>query len=288
MVKSHGISRRTALKLGGMGIGAGALPLLRTQSAYAADLLAKVRRTKELVIGISPEAPLSFLDAKTHAPLGVIPDILSEFLQRENIDAKLMPVGMPFPSLIPSLQSGRIEVMASGMYIRPARAKVVDFTRVIFYNPEDLDVPKGNPKNLHSLADLCGHSAGTYEGTTYIELLKDASKHCPVGKSIDIKLYPVSQDVYADLAAGRLDAGIIDSTLSAYALKQNPSLGFEIVKDYKSATKATSDCALALAKGNQTFITTFNKVYADMLHDGSAERILTKWGLTPTSFFLTV
>lgn len=254
--------------------------------AHAEDLLAKIRRTGVLVMGTSNDAPLSYVDSKTHAALGVIPDILREFLKRQGIQAQLQVIAMPFASLIPSLQSNRIELMGDAMYIRPARAKVVDFTRIIFYNPEALDVPKGNPKNLHSLADLCGHSAGTYEGTTYIELLKSASKACPSGKSIDIKQYPVIQNVFADLSAGRLDAGVVDASLSAYALKQNPSLSFELVADYKPQSKDTSDCALSLAKGNPDFINAFNTTYTAMLQDGAAAGLFTKWGLTPTDFFL--
>ncbi len=253
---------------------------------HAEDLLAKVRRTGMLVIGTSNDAPLSYVDSKTQAALGVIPDILREFLRREGIKAKMTVIAMPFASLIPSLQSDRIDLMGDAMYIRPARAKVVDFTRVVFYNPEALDVPKGNPKHLHSLADLCGHSAGTYEGTTYVELLKSANKACPAGKAIDIKQYPVIQDVFADLSAGRLDAGVVDASLSAYALKQNPSLAFELVADYRPQAKDTSDCALALAKGNADFIKAFNTTYTAMLEDGTAARLFAQWGLIPTDFFL--
>ena len=86
------------------------------------------------------------------------------------------------------------------------------------------DVAEGNPLNLHSLADLCGHSGGSYEGTVYIDMLKKASAACPAGKQIDLKQYPTIQNVFADLAAGRLNAAVVDGSLSAYALKQNPSL----------------------------------------------------------------
>lgn len=254
--------------------------------AHAEDLLAKIKRTGVLVIGTSNDAPLSYVDSKTHAALGVLPDVIREFLKREGIQAKIEVIAMPFASLIPSLQSDRIDLMGDAMYIRPARAKVVDFTRVVFYNPEALDVPKGNPKNLHSLADLCGHSGGTYEGTTYVDLLKSANKACPAGKSIDIKQYPTIQNVFADLSAGRLDAGVVDASLSAYALKQNPSLSFELVADYKPQDKDTSNCAFSLAKGNPDFVKAFNTTYAAMLNDGTAARIFTQWGLVPTDFFL--
>ena len=188
--------------------------------ATAAGLLAKVRQSGVVLIGTSNDAPLSYIDPQTKQAAGVLPDVLREFLARENIKARVDIVAMPFASLIPSVQSGRIDLMGDAMYIRPARQLVMDFTDIIFYNPESLDVAKGNPLKLRSLADLCGHAAGSYEGTVYIEMLKKASAACPAGKSIELKQYPTIQNVFADLSAGRLDAGVVNSTLSAYALKQ--------------------------------------------------------------------
>ncbi len=255
-------------------------------TAYAEGLLAKVQQKGVLVIGTSNDAPLSYIDSGSKQAAGVLPDILREFLKRENINASIEVVAMPFASLIPSVQSDRIDLMGDAMYIRPARQKVMDFTDVVFYNPESLDVAKGNPLNLHSLADLCGHSGGSYEGTVYIDMLKKASAACPAGKQIDLKQYPTIQNVFADLAAGRLDAAVVDGSLSAYALKQNPSLNFELVGDYKPEDKVATGCAFAVAKGDTAFVEAFNKDYAAMKADGTVARLFEKWGLTPTSFFL--
>lgn len=262
------------------------LSVAASPPARATDLLAKSRRTGVVVTGTSNDAPLFYIDPKAHAAAGVLPDVLREFFRREGINVRFQVVTMPFASLVPALQSGRIELIGDSIAATPAREKVVDFTRVTFYNPEALDVPKGNPKNLHSLADLCGHKAGTYEGTTYLALLKSVNKACPAGKRIEIQQYPTIQDVFADLSAGRLDAGVVDASLSAYALKQNPSLGFELVSDYKSPDKLQSGNAFAVAKGNLDFVKAFNTTYAAMLQDGTAARIFRKWGLTPTDVFL--
>lgn len=280
------IARMPGAKLCGAIAAAAMLVLSLAAPARAEDLLAKIKTTKVLTIGTSNDAPLSYVSPTTHEALGALPDVIREFLRREGIDAKLEVTAMPFASLLPALQSQRIEMMGDAMYIRPARAKIVDFTDVVFYNPEALDVPKGNPKNLHSLMDLCGHSAGSYQGTTYIDLLKSTSRACPAGKKIDIKQYPTIQNVFADLNAGRIDAAVVDASLSAYALKENPSLGFELVADYKPESKTTSDCAFAVAKGNPEFLKAFNTTYAEMLKDGTAAKIFAKWGLTPTDFFL--
>jgi polar amino acid transport system substrate-binding protein len=256
--------------------------------AQAADLMSTVSSAHVLTIGTSNDAPLSYIDVKTQAALGALPDVLRAALTRMGIKADLRIVAMPFSSLIPALNSGRIDMIGDGMYATNARRKIIDFTETTFYNPEALDVAKGNPDNLHQLADLCGHSAGTYEGTAYVDQLRQASSACPAGKTIDIHLYPTIQNVFADLSAGRLDAGVVDSSLSAYALKQNPALTFELVSDYKPADKAGSACAFGLTKGNPQFVAAFNKAYSAMLADGTAAKIFGTWGLIPTSFFLAL
>ena len=271
----------TAVFVTGMG--------LTTDAASAAGgltgLLAKAKSDGVLVVGTSNDAPLSYVDA-TKGPSGALTDILVEFLKRQGISARIDMVTMPFGSLIPAIESGRIEIIGDAMYYRPARAEVVDFTMSTFYNPEALDVVKGNPKGLHQLSDLCGQSAGTYLGTTYVDTLKAASAKCTGGTTIDIKQYPKIENVFADLSAGRIDAGVVDASLSAYALVQNPSLNFEIVGDYIPESKATSRCAFAIAKGDQAFLDAFNSTYPQMLSDGTVAAIFTKWGLTPTDFFL--
>ena len=266
--------------------GFAACAALSIPAANAADLLSKIKQSGVLVIGTSNDAPLSYIDASTKQAAGVLPDILREFLKRENIKASIEVQAMPFASLIPAVQSNRIDLMGDAMYIRPARQQVMDFTDVVFYNPESLDVPKGNPLKLHSLADLCGHAAGSYEGTVYIDMLKKQSAACPAGKSIDVKQYPTIQNVFADLAAGRLDAAVVDGSLSAYAIKQNPGLNFELVGDYKPEDKVSTGCAFAVSKGDTAFVDAFNKTYAAMKQDGTAAQLFEKWGLTPTSFFL--
>jgi polar amino acid transport system substrate-binding protein len=255
-------------------------------AASLTGLLAKIQADGKMVVGTSNDAPLSYVDSATQQPSGVLTDVLAEFLKRQGVTASIDMVTMQFGSLIPAIQSGQIEVIGDAMYYRPERAQIIDFTMTTFYNPESLDVVKGNPKNLHQLSDLCGHSAGTYLGTTYVDTLNNASAKCPSGTKIDIHQYPKIEDVFADLSAGRIDAGVVDASLSAYALKQNDSLNFELVGDYIPESKSTSNCAYGVAKGNQDFLDAFNTTYQAMLDDGTAASLFTKWGLTPTDFFL--
>jgi polar amino acid transport system substrate-binding protein len=250
-------------------------------------LLSTLKNGGTVTIGTSSDAPLSYVDSSSGQLVGVLPDMISEFVNREGASGKvkLQPATMPFDSLIPSLQSGRIDIVGDAMYATDARKKIIDFTNTTFYNPEGLVVPKGNPNNLHKLSDLCGHSAGSYQGTTYIDVINQTSAKC--AKPITLKSYPKIEDVMADISAGRLDAGVIDASLTAYAVKQNPNLGIELVSDYQPPSKSSDGCAFGVTKDNAGFINEWNKVYAQMTADGTVAKILQKWGLTPTDYFLT-
>lgn len=265
-----------------------AVAATQASPASAADLLDTVKQSHALSVGTSDDAPLSYIDSKTHEGAGVLLDVLKEVLKREGMqDTKVTVTAMPFASLIPSVQSGRIELMGDAMYIRPARKQQMDFTDGIFFNPESLDVAKGNPLKLHKMADLCGHSAGTYQGTVYVDMLKKVAAACPADAKLDVHTYPTVQNVFGDLAAGRLDAGLVDSTLSAYALVQTPGLGFELVADYVPEEKAATLCAFGVAKDTSPkFVEAFNKGYAAMVADGTAAKLFQASGLEPTDFFL--
>src|SRR5581483_1636013 len=144
-----------------------ALPLLATP-AGAQGALAKAKAAKTLVVGISGgNAPIAWMSPKDE-PLGITLDLCKELIKREGIE-KLEVYTMPFSSLIPALTSGRIDFACDTFFPTEKRKQLVDFTDIVFYNSETLIVRKGNPRNIHRLTDLGGKSAGSYEGTVWID-----------------------------------------------------------------------------------------------------------------------
>jgi len=256
------------------------------ESEYAPDdLIGKIKSTGEFVIVVGNSPVWTTVDA-SGSPSGVVPDILRAFLEREKIDAKLKPVVLPFDSIIPALTTGKADVAADTMYVTPARQKQILFSDIMIYNSEGMFVAKGNPLKLETMKDLCGHSAGTYKGTAYVDLLEQGSKACPDGKSIDIKLYGELELVLGDVASGRLDAGLVDQVVGQYALAKNPSLAFELAPGYVTPDRAANGGALPIAPQYKDFAVTFNKTFAELLADGTIEKIFDKYGLTPSDEYL--
>lgn len=211
-----------------------------------------------------------------------MPDICQRMIEQHGL-GKLELYAMPFSSLIPALISRRIDFTCDTFYPTAKRREVVDFTDIIFYNPEVLVVRKGNPKSIRSLEDLSGKSAGASEGTVWFDWLNDLNK---AGKNITVKAYTSITDQVADVAAGRLDAGITAGLDMQWALHQNPSLGVEVASGYKPRDKLANAVAAAVRKEDSDIKEAFNVTLRAMRADGSLVRVFERYGLTPTSLYL--
>jgi polar amino acid transport system substrate-binding protein len=266
--------------------GASASPPAK-KSTQLPQLLKQVASSHKLIIGTSNDAPWSYITSSGQAE-GVIPAILRDFLAAEHIKATIDSIAMPFGSLIPSIQSGRIEMVGDAMYDTSVRAQVISFTRIMFWNPPSLVTGKGNPLHITALAGFCGHSVGSYEGTTYVDSLNAAAKTCPSGKKMSVVVLPTVQDVIADIASGRLTGGLFDSSIASYALHVNPSLKMTIVSSWVAADKASDKNALGVAKNNASVLPLFNKVFAKLLQNGTIAKIFTANGLKPANTWLTL
>jgi polar amino acid transport system substrate-binding protein len=269
----------------GLGIALAAVACLAVAMPAAAQgqgALAKAKAAKVLVVGISGgNAPIAWMSASDQ-PMGITLDFCQAMLKQEGIE-KIDVYTMPFGSLIPALTSGRIDLACDTFFPTEKRKQLVDFSDILFYNSETLIVRKGNPKGIHKLADLGGKSAGSYEGTVWIDWLNDLNKQ---GAKIGTKAYPTPTELIADVAAGRLDGGIVDAVLAAYAVKQNPNLGIELVADYQPREKVANAVALAVRKDSADLREALNRTLAAMKADGSLDRVFEKYGLVPPSFYL--
>ncbi|MEX8493364.1 transporter substrate-binding domain-containing protein [Sphaerotilus sp.] len=105
-----------------------------------------------LRVGYALEAPYAFLDAQGHLQ-GEAIDTLRAALQRLGLPEPVW-VHVEFPRLIHELRSGRIDVIAAGLFITPERATQVEFTRPTTSVRPGLLVTAGNPLGLHALGDL--------------------------------------------------------------------------------------------------------------------------------------
>lgn len=239
-----------------------------------------IRQRGVLNIGVDDDPPWSFATATSSTGAGAIPDMMIEFAKREGI-AKTNLVALPFSSFIGALQSGRIDVVGDTMTPTAQRALVISFPNDCVYNPGGLIVRSGNPLKLHQHTDFNnGVKVATQEGTLYVKQLEaDQAK----GQSIKIITFPADNDVINAVTSGQADAGLLDATAAQYGKKQNSSLQFDVVTDFKDPRgRSVSDPGFAHTPND--LLDAWNKDFQAMSADGTIDRILEKYGLTPSIY----
>lgn len=246
--------------------------------------LVQAEKAGALRIAIDTEPPISSI-AGTKA-VGVVPEVLAEFLKRVGMNVQLQAVATPFSSMVPEVQTGRADTIAAGMYNTPARAKVVNFTEPVLYNPETLIAPKGNPKHITGIntSSLHGLTVGSYAGTT---MLTDLQALAQKDSSIQVKSFTTANLLALAVSQGQIDAGYIDQVSGAYFLKQDPSLKYEVLTGLADTQpkSGTGDC-LPVVKSDPQFVSLFNTVWNEMKADGSAAKIMEQNGLVPAASFI--
>lgn len=106
-------------------------------------------------VGYSQEAPYSYIDSSRDVA-GESPDTARAVLKIigiKRIDWRLLEFG----SLIPELQAGRIDMIASGMFVTRERSEQVLFSSPVLAVKQGLLVRRGNPKNIHGYLDIMNH-----------------------------------------------------------------------------------------------------------------------------------
>lgn len=110
-----------------------------------------------------------------------------------------------FGGLIPGLVAKRFDLVTSAIYIRPDRCKQVAFGEPFYVLGDAIAVAKGNPKNLHSYADIAADPSLKLANTAGGTGLRDNAKALGV-KDEQIVTIPDDASGYAAVKAGRADA----------------------------------------------------------------------------------
>lgn len=130
-----------------------------------------------------------------------------------------------FNVLVTSIMSGRLDIGPS-LYVTPARQEQVAF--VSSYQVVDGSVvPKGNPKNLQSLDDLCGTTisaaAGTFEAANLAP--EQTAKCLEAGKpAIDVLLVQNTDSAILAVQSGRADIHLTSKAVAAGLAAADPNL----------------------------------------------------------------
>jgi polar amino acid transport system substrate-binding protein len=168
--------------------------------------------------------------------------------------------------LIPAAMAGQVDVMWDTLLYTPERAKRLDFVAYM-RSATGAIVPKGNPKKIASLDDICGLQANANLGTIQEAMLREASKKCRAAGKQEVDII-TSTDMPSGLRLlenGRTDVVVTNRFLADRRAAESKTIevAFSVVTD--------ALIAAATAKGNPDLV----KAIADGLKDVRASGALT-------------
>ncbi len=223
----------------------------------------------KIVIGLDDEyAPMGFKNEQNEI-VGFDVDLAKEAAKRLN--SKVEFKAIDWNSKEAELKSGRIDIIWNGLDITPERQENMLFSDPYMDNRQIIFVKKGNDQGIMAEADLAGKSVGTQAGSTaeaYIDKtdgFKDSFR--------EFKTYGDYVSAFMDLENGRIDALVCDEIVGRYAMSKQG--------DKFDALNVTvgpvSEFGFAFRKDNTELRDKVQKVFDEMVADGSAAKISEQW-----------
>ncbi len=185
---------------------------------------------------------------------------------------------LPFPALLPQMQSKQIDIVFTLMNDTPARQKVVDY--VDFYNlGTKLLVQKGNPHHIESVESFCGQTVATVQGSIQVALVNEQAAKCTAaGKpTVENVQYGNPADARLQVQNGRAAAFLGNAPIMVYlARTAGDGKVFDVVSGHEYLQ---SPIGIAVAKDNTALRDALQKALDETIADGSYRKILEKYGM---------
>lgn len=226
-----------------------------TQSTSVADTI---------IVGTSGDfPPFSFI--KNEKLVGLDVDLIDEIGKRLNKKIELK--NMPFSSLLPSLQLGTVQMIASGLTATPERAKHVLFTTPYIENNQFVIVSLDTAP-INSVADLTNKEVIVNEGYTadlYLSALTGP---------IIIRL-KTPAEAFLALKSGRAFAFVTAQSTVKPFFNQYGTQDFHVVP----IAGTEENASVAVAPQYPDLLNQVQKALESMKEDGFLDKLRTQWGL---------
>lgn len=227
-----------------------------------------------------PFAPMEMFDAHQH-PTGFDYD-LSQALARK-LGVKFNFQEQSFDTIIPSLISGKHDIIISGMNDKKERQKSLDFVDYL-HGGMAIMVLEGNPHHITTLLDLCGQTVSVQKATTQADLLRSTAPQCAAkGKSpIKVSELPAESDAELAVRSGKSVADVLDAAVASYNVKTaGNGKTFEVVKDPANPNGyAPVYSGIGVLKSETGLTKAIQAALQSLIDDGTYAKLLATYGLS--------
>ncbi|MET4901182.1 ABC transporter substrate-binding protein [Paenarthrobacter sp. CC6] len=242
--------------------------------ATTAGLPQAIKDAGKLRIGLSPDfPPMEFRDSDKKLA-GVDIDLQQKL--GEVLGVQIEVVESPFDQLINSVQTGRVDMVMSGISDTVERQKTADFVDY-FKSKGSLYTAGSRVGEFTKQSDICGKKLAVSGKTDYFEQVKTLSKTVCTDKGLpELGILPTDSGAAARLQIdqGRVDLAAQGGENLAYFEKTEPGK-YAAVLDPLPA----KPFGILVMKGETQLANAIKDAFTKIIDSGDYQKILDKWGV---------
>ena len=230
----------------------------RTQSVYAKE---------KITVGTNAEyAPFEYLDSDGNLT-GFDYELLEAIAQEENLELEWKD--MPFDSLVGSMETGNIQIIAAAIGPTKEREKSVDFSDVYYTGSQSIVSSQKTP--LYDFAGLSGKRVAVLEGSQSDFIVSGENTDYGVVENATVVRFKNAASAVMELKNGGVNAVLIDTIMAEIYCRQND----DIV--YQKVDGTEEDTVYCIEKGNTELLNTVNKGLKKLKDNGEYDQIYEKF-----------
>ncbi|MEW5970251.1 MAG: ABC transporter substrate-binding protein [Pseudomonadota bacterium] len=230
-----------------------------------------------LIVGTSGDMPpFNFYD-QNNKLVGFDIDISNEIAKRLNKKIEFQSVG--FSRLIPSLNSGKVDVVVSALDNLEEMKDIVSYSEPYMYEITFFVVKNNLEIPLDDIFEVHGSEMkiGVNNGTTASRYLREQ------GLDNNLSIYPSRTDLYLALNTDKVIGILADEDEWIYInnkldeLNKNPNVNYPLLKKVGINPVYDHYMSIAVDKNNNELLEKINVIIKEMKEDGTLSKIGNEW-----------
>ena len=238
--------------------------MLILPAALAGDKLADIKAAGQLVVGTSinfPPFEFWYTEPKTNEQR--LEGFEMHFAKSlaEELGVEFVPVDQAFSGLITELRAGSIDIIISGMVMKPDRLEVADFSTPYYFGNQVMLVKKDNLATYQTVDSINGKKLGVQMGALQVEI---AAEQFPQSESMQLDSIPM---LVMELRAGNIEGLILAGSVANAYVSAYPDIAVSAIP--VSYSSAGVGAAIAKDDNNKAFLDFINAYVDKITKDGT-------------------
>lgn len=252
--------------------------IVSATAAQAEGLPDRIKTAGKVVVANQPNyPPMEYKDPATNTLMGVDIDLGLALAKQLGTTVEWADIG--FEQMVSSLETGRVDLIHSGMSDLPKRRETLDFVDYMKSGAQ-FYTSASRKEEFKSLTDFCGKTVGMSRRTSFPdETAKWSAANCEAKGLPAIKVVGTegSADARAQLKQGRLDAAVQGSETLPYLTNLEKDTYAVIGEPFTAVYQG-----IAFSKKDTALRDAYAAALKELMASGEYKNIYAKHGLEGT------